>query len=451
VSAPGTSPDRRHWPRREQLAIETVGAPTRPSPLRGGAERFVDDRERVHVCARDSDLDAYLAAGEPPPTFELAGPRSRIFFDPATLGCGIVTCGGLCPGLNNVVRSLVLRLWYAYGVRRILGFRYGYAGLAPRNHHAPMVLTPDVVEPLHEDGGTRLGTSRGPQDVGEMVEHLTTLDVGLLFVLGGDGGLRGAAAIAAEIARRGLPIAVIGVPKTIDNDLLWTQRSFGFATAVEAATQAVHCAHTEARAAWNGIGLVKLMGRHCGYITAYATLASADVNFCLVPEVPFTLEGRGGLLDALAQRLDAKHHAVIAVAEGAGQELFGDAGSAGRDASGNVKLRDIGVLLRDRIVTHFAERGTPIAIRYIDPSYLIRSLPANAVDAQYCLVLAQHAVHAGMAGRTNMLVGTWHDQFVHVPIALATTGRRLLDPLGDEWQRVLETTGQPAAMIGAAQ
>lgn len=428
------------WPTPEQTRIATLGPATRPSPLQARGEPFVADDERVLLSARLADVVG--GAGEPP-AFELAGPRQRIFHDPGALGCAVVTCGGLCPGLNNVVRSIVLRLWYAYGVRRILGFRYGYAGLAPRHGHAPLVLTPDVVEPLHEQGGTRLGTSRGPQDVGEMIDHLAELDIGLLFVLGGDGGLRGAAALAEAVARRRLPIGVIGIPKTIDNDLAWTARSFGFATAVEAACAALKAAHVEARAAWNGIGLVKLMGRHAGYIAAHATLASADVNLCLVPEVPFALDGAGGLLDVLGRRLDSKHHAVLAVAEGAGQEHFAAAGGE-RDASGNIKLQDIGLLLRERIATHFAARGTDIAIRYIDPSYMIRSLPANALDAQYCLVLGQHAVHAGMSGRTNMLVGSWNGRFVHVPIPLATTGRRQLDPAGEEWQRVLETTGQPA-------
>jgi 6-phosphofructokinase 1 len=427
------------WPPADQTRVATLGAATRPSPLQARGEPFVDDAERVLLSARLADL----APGAPPPSFELAGPRAQIFHDPATLGCGIVTCGGLCPGLNNVVRSIVLRLWYAYGVRRILGFRYGYAGLAPRHNHAPLVLTPDVVEPLHEQGGTRLGTSRGPQEIDEMIDRLVELDIGLLFVLGGDGGLRGAAALHDAIARRRLPIGVIGIPKTIDNDLAWTWRSFGFATAVEAARTALKAAHVEARAAWNGIGLVKLMGRHAGFIAAHATLASADVNLCLVPEVPFALAGAGGLLEVLERRLAAKHHAVIAVAEGAGQEHFGAAGDQ-RDASGNVKLHDIGLLLRERITAHFAARGIEVALRYIDPSYMIRSLPANALDAQYCLVLGQHAVHAGMAGRTNMLVGSWNSRFVHVPIPLATQARRQLDPNDEEWQRVLETTGQPA-------
>ena len=438
---------KAHPPEDAVLRVSNLGTCRFPSPVPTHHERFVHEDDRVLLFAGTAELEPYLRSGETPPAFEPAGPRERIFFDPSKLACGIVTCGGLCPGLNNVVRSIVLRLRYAYGVDRVFGFRYGYAGLVGNSGHAPIRLTPEVVEALHEQGGTRLGSSRGPQDVGAMVDTLQSLGIGILFVLGGDGGLRGASAIAAEIASRDLAISVIGVPKTIDNDLQWTQRSFGFATAVEAAREVLRAAHTEARAAWNGVGLVKLMGRHSGFIAAHATLASSDVNFCLVPEVPFALDGENGFLRCLERRLDDKHHAVVVVAEGAGQDHFSHDREPGRDASGNVKLDDIGLLLRDRIARHFSARGKDVATRYFDPSYIIRSQPANAVDAQYCLVLGQHAVHAGLAGRTDMLVGAWSGRFTHVPIPLAIASRHCLDPRGDDWQRVLESTGQPASMI----
>ncbi|GIX49434.1 MAG: ATP-dependent 6-phosphofructokinase [Candidatus Tectimicrobiota bacterium] len=433
-------------PAPEALRIETLGPCRIPSPLQG--ERFVDEARRVLVCTDTQQLAPYLKAGVQPPAFELAGPRAQIFFRPETLTCGIVTCGGLCPGLNNVIRSLVLSLTYAYGVRRILGFRYGYAGLASKSGYAPLVLTPEVVDTIHEQGGTLLGTSRGPQDVADMVDTLVRWDVGVLFAIGGDGTLRGAAALSQEIARRGLKIGVVGIPKTIDNDLEWIERSFGFATAVEEARRVIVGAHAEARGAWNGIGLVKLMGRHSGFIAAHASLANSDVNFCLVPEVPFTLEGEGGFLQALERRLERKHHAVVVVAEGAGQELLQDPARVERDPSGNIRLKDIGAYLRDEIVRYFARRQLPVTVKYIDPSYTIRSLPANSLDAEYCLLLGQHAVHAGLAGRTNLVVGYWNQHFTHVPIALAVARRKQLDPQGETWQRVLEATGQPASLVG---
>lgn len=444
----GAAAHVKDWPSREDLEIETLGPPCVPCSERWRRELVVDEGDRVLLPSSEAELALFLSSGRPVPSFEPAGPRARLFFDARDIACGIVTCGGLCPGLNNVVRSVVLHLTYAYGVERILGFRYGYEGLAATPPEPPLELNADGVESLHEHGGTLLGTSRGPQEAADMVDTLVRYGIAILFVVGGDGGLKGASAIAAEIRRRAVPIAVIGVPKTIDNDLQYTWRSFGFATAVEEARRVIVGAHAEALGARDGIGLVKLMGRQSGFIAAHATLASADVNFCLVPEVPFTLGGEGGFLDVLERRLAEKRHAVIVVAEGAGQDLLGRDRPVERDASGNVKLHDIGVFLRDQVNAYFAARGKAVPIRYIDPSYTIRSLAANSFDAQLCLALGQHAVNAGMAGRTDMFVGTWNQRFAHIPIRLGVASRKRLDPLGEVWQRVLDTTGQPVSMVG---
>jgi 6-phosphofructokinase 1 len=400
------------------------------------------------ASADTQDLEPFLEAGQIPPSFELAGSRSQLFFDPTVLTCGIVTCGGICPGLNDVIRSVVRTLTFGYGVPRILGFRYGFAGLASKNGYEPITLTPELVDSIHEQGGTLLGSSRGPQAINDMIDTLVRHEVGILFTMGGDGTLRGASALSQEIQRRGLPISIIGIPKTIDNDLDWIERSFGFATAVEQATPAIEAAHTEARDAWNGVGLVKLMGRRSGFIAAHASLANPDVNFCLIPEISFTLTGEEGFLRVLERRLDSRRHAVIVVAEGAGQDLLQDPAHQEYDASGNPRLKDIGVFLRDQMTRYFAEQGKEATIKYIDPSYIIRSLPANALDSEFCLILGQHAVHAGMAGRTDMVVGYWNQRFTHMPIRLAVSRRKQLDPQGAEWQSVLQATGQPAAMVG---
>jgi len=375
--------------------------------------------------------------------FERAGPREKLAFDPSKITCGIVTCGGLCPGLNDVIRSIVMTLHHWYGVPRILGFRYGYAGLCKKPPAPPMVLTPEVVARIHDDGGTVLGSSRGQQDLGEMAESLAAQGVSVLFAIGGDGTLRGASALAEEIQRRGLEIAVVGVPKTIDNDLLWIERSFGFLTAVEVARSAIAAAHAEAQGAWNGVGLVKLMGRHSGFIAAEATLSNSDVNFCIVPEVPVDLEGEHGFLAALERRLEQRRHAVVVVAEGADELLMPAGDHDERDKSGNRKLGDVGVFLRERTKQHFAERGIDMTIKYIDPSYMIRGIQANASDSSFCLALGQHAVHSGLSGRTNMLVGYWNQKFVNLPMAVATSGRRQIDPNGVFWHRVVLSTGQP--------
>ena len=398
--------------------------------------------ERVLYHATLEALNACLGNGiATPPAMESAGPREALFFDPAMLTCGIVTCGGLCPGLNDVIRAVVLTLQRQYGVNRIYGFRFGYEGLVRGIGHEPLVLTPDSVHRIHESGGSILGSSRGPQDPAAMVDCLQELGVGVLFAIGGDGTLRGAQAIGEEAARRGAKIGVVGVPKTIDNDVSFVQRTFGFETAVTEASRATHAANAEAEAARNGVGLVKLMGRDSGFIAAYSALVNNNVNFCLVPEVPFSLEK---FLRALEERLARRSHAVIVVAEGAGQDLMAQSGE--RDASGNLKHGDIGLFLRDTITSHFKRIGTPISLKYIDPSYSIRGVPATPHDSAFCLLLGQNAVHAGLSGRTNMVVSFWNHQFTHVPISLAVCERKKIDPLGALWSSVVASTGQPLDM-----
>lgn len=425
--------------------VTRLGAQTFVPDARAG-HRIIDDEVRVGAYVRRDECDAYVQAGEETPSFEVAGRRGALFFDPRHVTASIVTCGGLCPGQNAVIRSIVLTAAWSYGVQEVLGFRYGYGGLARQPLAEPIVLDKTRVENLHLEGGTLLASSRGAPSVSEMVDTLQRRGVNMLFAIGGDGTLRGASAIAAEIARRKLAIAVVGVPKTIDNDIQWIDQSFGFRTAVEEAQRAIHAAHTEARGAWNGIGLVKLMGRHSGFIATHACLANADANFCLIPEVPFTLEGRGGFLEALEERLHLRHHAVVVVAEGAGQELLERTDQ--RDASGNAKLEDIGLFLKERMQVYFKQRDVSTTIKYIDPSYIVRSLPANASDSKLCLILGQNAMHAAMAGRTDMLIGYWHQHFTHVPIQLATGVRKQVELEGDTWQAVLASTGQPHAMIG---
>lgn len=356
-----------------------------------------------------------------------------------------MTCGGLCPGLNDVIRSIVHTLSYGYGVRIIKGIQYGYAGLNPASKLPLIDLSPDVVRDIHEDGGSCLGSSRGPQPVEVMVDSIYREDIRVLFVIGGDGTLRGASQIHDEITRRGMSVAVVGIPKTIDNDIGVVSRTFGFDTAVSTATESLRAAHVEATNAINGIGIVKLMGRHSGFVAASAALATADANFVLVPEVPFELEGPNGLLAALESRLHSRGHALVVVAEGAGQELFNE--ELGTDASGNAKLGDIGLLLKRRIGEHLSGRGLEHSIKYIDPSYTIRSVPANPNDGIFCGFLGQHAAHAGMAGKTGLLIGIWNNLFIHVPIELAVRGRKRIDPEGILWTSVLETTGQPKVMV----
>lgn len=425
--------------RPEDLDVQQLGACRIRSPISGA--HFIADGDQVVLHSNPAKLQSMLAEGGKLLALEKAGPREKIYFDPSKLKCGIVTCGGICPGLNDVIRAVVLSLYHNYKVRTVFGFPYGYEGLTYRFGHTPVELDPAAVSRIHEYGGTILGSSRGNQDISEMVDTMDRMNLGLLFAVGGDGTLRGAQAIAEEIQRRGLKISVIGIPKTIDNDISYVERSFGFETAVSEAVEVIDAAHTEAKGARNGIGLVKLMGRESGFIAVFASLARSDVNICLIPEVPFSMEK---LLENVRARLQSRGHAVIVVAEGAGQDLLG--ATHERDASGNVKFKDIGPFLKDRINAYFKGAGMDATLKYIDPSYTIRSVPANAYDSAFCLLLGQSAVHAGMAGRTNMVVGYWMNTFTHVPIPLAVSARKKVDPDGWVWSSVLTSTGQPRDM-----
>ena len=421
------------------FTIARLGQCCYPSPLTG--VRFVSDEERVLYHARLEDAKVWITAAKDPPSMEVAGPREKLFFDPSKLACGIVTCGGLCPGTNDVIRAIVLSLYHHYGVARVFGFRFGYAGLVRQSGFEPIPLTVEAVSRIHETGGTVLGSSRGPQQPAEMVDTLAALNIGMLFAIGGDGTLRGAQKIGEEAVRRKMPLSVIAIPKTIDNDISFIQKTFGFETAVSEARRAIYAANTEAEAAHNGVGLVKLMGRDSGFIAAFAVLVDSQANFCLVPEVAFRLDK---FLAELKARLERRGHAVIVVAEGAGQELMETI--AQRDASGNVLYGDIGIFLRDAIKKSLSEAGLEFSIKYVDPSYTVRSVPANPHDSAFCLLLGHSAVHAGMTGRTNMVVGFWNHQFTHVPISLAVSQRKKIDPGGTFWNSVLACTGQPARM-----
>ncbi|MDJ0766745.1 MAG: ATP-dependent 6-phosphofructokinase [Myxococcota bacterium] len=438
----------------ERYEIDRLGPAKIKSPIHLGTESgdlladFTPDAARVLCSLSPQDLKFHTENGDEPPSFELAGPRQNIFFDPSKLKVGLVTCGGICPGINDVIRGLVMTLHYGYGVAGIFGFKHGYAGLNPEFGHPVVELTPQVVRDIHLTGGTVLGTSRGPQEPEMMVDTLERMNIGLLFTIGGDGTFRGALAIYEEIRRRGLKIGLIAVPKTIDNDILLVDHTFGFETAVAFGAQAIQAAYSEASSLWNGIGLVKLMGRHSGFIAANAALAVRNVNLVLIPEIPFDLEGPNGLFAYLERRFEAKKSTVIVVAEGAGQRhLSGDRGS---DDSGNVQLGDIGVFLKQQISNRFQGKHR-FSLKYIDPSYIIRSQSACSSDAIFCGYLAQAAAHAGMSGKTGMAVGRSHRKFTHIPLSALVSGNKQVDPEGELWLSVLESTGQPFYMVGTPE
>ncbi len=421
--------------------VENLGPCKIPSPLKLNPSCFITDDHKITLRVNYNYLKESLSQNKDIPSLELAGPRPYIYFDPSKVKVGIVTCGGLCPGINDVIRSIVMTLYYSYRVDKIIGFKYGLQGFIPKYGHEIIELNPEVVKDIHTMGGTFLGTSRGHQSIEEIVDTLERMNIQILFMIGGDGTFKAAYKIKEEIKKRNLKIGVITIPKTIDNDIWLVSKTFGFDTAVQYACEAIRCAHTEAIAVPNGIGLVKLMGRHSGFIAAAATLATKEVNFCLIPEIDFDLEGKKGLLEELEIRLEKRKHAVIVVAEGAGQKYV-QKDPPEYDASGNIKLGDIGKFLKEKIMEYFKNKGKEVIIRYIDPSYIIRSVPANVEDRIYCGFLGQYAVHAGLAGKTGIMISYLNDQFVHIPLKEAIKRRKQINLNSRFWLSVLESTGQ---------
>jgi 6-phosphofructokinase 1 len=427
--------------------VETLGECRIPSPLTGKRTQYVDEDERIVVTSDIKIIAAYEKDHGSIPSMETAGPRAKVFHPHHLSRAAVVTCGGLCPGLNSVIKGVVETLNQEYGINEVVGIPYGYAGLSDPKRHPPIMLDADKVDTIHLEGGSILGTSRGMQDVETMVQNLVNMRINMLFTIGGDGTLKGASKIADEIKRRGLEISVVGVPKTVDNDLQFVGNTFGFETAVYQSTPVITAAHAEARSVYNGLGIVKLMGRDSGFISAYATLANPVVNFCLISEDDWTLEGPHGLLEAVERRFRRKSHVVIAVAEGAGQGHFENLPES-KDASGNVLKHDIGTYLCERFKEHFAAKGVPMSLKYFDPSYSIRSVPASGTDQILCHRLAEYAVHAAVAGKTNTVTGLWNQSFVNVPIPVATFERQKIDINGSLWRSVLACTGQEKYFSG---
>lgn len=416
------------------FAITKLGKPTITSPLRD-INFETDDASVVYETDAKKIMEYHKKSGKLL-AFEKGGPRKKIFHDPKWTKAAILTAGGLCPGLNDVIKGLTLTLKARYEVPIVYGIRYGYKGLIPDFGYEPMILTEENVNDIHEQGGTILGSSRGQQDEKIMVETLARMNINVLFCIGGDGTLRCAHDTVKEIQRRELAISVVCIPKTIDNDINFIDKTFGFETAVYATNNVITAAHNEAEGAYNGVGLIHVMGRDSGFIAAYASLANSHVNYCLIPEEPFTFEGSGNsIFDSIVRRLENRKHAVVIVAEGAGQEHI-KSEDVEKDKSGNVLHHDIGQFLKSKFGELAKKRGVELSIKYFDPSYMIRSLPAHGTDAVFCLILAQNAVHAAMNGLTDIVIGHWNDSFTHVPIAMATSKRKKIDINGPLWRSV---------------
>ncbi|KAK7294277.1 hypothetical protein RJT34_17164 [Clitoria ternatea] len=418
--------------------------PTYPNPLQDNPSYSVTKQYFVDV---DDTVAQQIVVHKNSPRgthFRRAGPRQKVYFDSEDVYACIVACGGLCPGVNTVIREVVCGLYHMYGVHKVLGIEGGYRGFYSRN---TIPLTPKVVNDIHKRGGTILGTSKGGHDTSKIVDSIQDRGFNQVYILGGDGTQRGASVISEEIRRRGMKVSVVGIPESVDNDIPVIDKSFGFDTAVEEAQRAINAAHVEAESAENGIGIVKLMGRSSGFIALYATLASRDVDCCLIPESPFYLEGPGGLFESIRKRLTENGHMVIVIAEGAGQELISESLSdmKKQDVTGSKLLQDVGLWLSQKIKDHFTEtKKMAINLKYIDPTYMIRAVPSIASDNVYCTLLAQSAVHGAMAGYTGLTVGLVNSRHAYIPFHRINERQKKVVITDRMWARLLSSTNQPS-------
>ncbi|CAD6240244.1 unnamed protein product [Miscanthus lutarioriparius] len=351
--------------------------------------------------------------------FRRAGPRQRVYFQSDEVNAAIVTCGGLCPGLNTVIRELVCGLYDMYGVTSVVGIEGGYKGFYSKN---TVPLTPKSVNDIHKRGGTILGTSRGGHDTAKIVDCLQDRGINQVYIIGGDGTQKGASVIYEEVRRRGLKCSVVGIPKTIDNDIAVIDKSFGFDTAVEEAQRRSMLLMLRLR--------VQRMALDC----------------CLIPESPFYLERKGGLLEFIEKRLKDNGHMVIVVAEGAGQDLIAKSMNFmdTQDASGNKLLLDVGLWLSQKIKDHFKKKPSfPITLKYIDPTYMIRAVKSNASDNVYCTLLAHSALHGAMAGYTGFTVAPVNGRHAYIPFYRITEKQNKVVITDRMWARVLCSTNQP--------
>eukprot|EP00611_Tribonema_gayanum_P027180 TRINITY_DN6637_c0_g1_i1.p1 TRINITY_DN6637_c0_g1~~TRINITY_DN6637_c0_g1_i1.p1 ORF type:complete len:491 (+),score=176.63 TRINITY_DN6637_c0_g1_i1:136-1608(+) len=418
-----------------EIKSNTSGQPTYYNRLTGDAECIIDEHVR-------DERKAPVAKA-----FLRAGPRAKLHFDPVKVNAAVVTCGTLCPGLNSVIHHLRDTLTTIYGAQKVYGVRGGWGGF--HNPQTPVIELHDDAsdvsgrESLQHRAGSILGCAAGGFDLYKIMDFIKRKEISQLYVIGGDGAQRGAHRIAVECAARNWNVSIAGIPKSVNNDIDIIDRSFGFMTAVEAAQNAIRCATIEAKCnVPNGIGIVKLMGRSTGYLAAYATMASGDVDLCLVPEVPVVLEGKNGCLPHLERVVKKQGYAVVVVSDGAGQSVLSEAAAEARAAC--QPAPSIGPFLKCEIEAYFKRKCKPVTVKYIDPSVAVRSVAANAFDQILCLQLAQNAVHGAMAGYTAFAAGVVNNRTCMLPMTEITENSpKSLNPRGRTWERVLCITGQP--------
>ena len=408
------------------LISPCYGNPNNRDVLSGGwIDRNLFQKYNEYVKADNGEL--YIRGG----------PRFHIALDNLRVKACIMTCGGLCPGLNVVIRELVMALRYNYGVAEIYGIKWGFLGFTQKE--CWIKLEPEDVKHIHLLGGTVLGTSRRGFDGEEISKQLIKNNVNMVFFIGGDGTHRGIKELSKILKEKKKKIILVGIPKSIDNDMPIIDKSFGLESVVQESVRTIRAANVEANCNLNGIGLVKLFGRSSGFVAMLSTLAARDVNICLIPEIPFNLYGENGLLDFIFQRMQVKEHCVIVVSDGARFSVKDYKTSNGRP------VEDIGLVIKKEIIEKSEELGIEVNLKYMDPTYVVRAVPANEYDCNLCAKLAESAVHCAFAGFTNFSVGMINNKPCMIPLEkMCGKSERKVEFNSDDYLMLLASTGQPS-------
>jgi 6-phosphofructokinase 1 len=513
------------WP--DALQIEDSAWAGEPNPVSErviGADRksdsriLVDVRSSYPITQPTSGPSLCSCAVKGQLTFAEAGPRNMLRFPghhKKLLKVGVLVSGGIAPGINAVISGIVQRhvLYHTPQITdlrvpgktprsytlQVFGFRNGFAGLLAGDDVTVLYDSDSPDEKLRAHlrrianrGGSEIGTSRyddllstadpdkREKDLDQVAENLANRHFDILYVIGGDGSMRAAHATWKRSRDNGKSLSVIGVPKTMDNDILWVWQSFGFLSAVEKAREALQQLHTEATSNPR-LCVVQLFGSDSGFVVSHAALASGVCDAALIPEVPFTMKK---LADYITERLSKRFrpgaggqspYGMIVMAETAvpqdAEDYLSDPEvdldenekaaiqafvSKGCRVHGQTpdELRTGGLKVVSRVLQKRIREMKVDDAYWADfrvftnePRHLLRAIPPSASDVAFGQRLGVLAVDNAMAGYTDFMISQWMTEYVLVPLDLVVLGRKRVPPNGIFWKSVVASTGQPPELV----
>lgn len=485
------------WPDVEKKKA-TIENPL-PIEVRGddrdeGARIVVDARRKYHDPLEGITPAAWNL------TMPEAGPRRYVSYPQKNqLKVGILVSGGIAPGINAVISGIIARhhAYQAWSQKinknyalEILGYSEALKGLLHAGRPAVPLDLKTVREAVNH-GGSILPTARADElldledpkqrdgALDKVTSRLINQQIDILYIIGGDGSMRAAHAISCRARRNPInELSVIGIPKTMDNDILWVWQSFGFLSAVEFAKQAILQLHTEVMSNPR-LCVIQLFGSDSGFVVSHAALASGVCDAVLIPEVNFTLKQLSGYIRYRLQdrpHSDKPYGGIVALAETAipldwreyvsataevadGSEkviltpeelrAIETFESHGRRVHGQTPdaLRSGGLRLVSQIlqreIRKLGDRWSSYRVFTNEPRHLIRSIEPSVSDVIFAQRLGTLAVDNAMAGYHDFMISQWLTEYVLVPLKLVVLGRKRVPEHGIFWKSVRASTGQP--------